>query len=65
MDSENLFHFYPERTNDKFLPFNIVYFPNFEISASLKLALLLNKRCTSRFYNLVSAGALIRGNTVY
>ena len=33
-DSENLFHSYLERKNDKVLVFNIVHFPNFEISAS-------------------------------
>ena len=30
-----IFHSYFERQNDKFLTFHIVYFPNFEISASL------------------------------
>ena len=37
IDIENLarFHSYFERKNDKILTFNIVNFPNFEISASL------------------------------
>ena len=35
IDSENLFDSYFERKNDKVLIFNIVHFPNFEISASL------------------------------
>ena len=35
-----------ERKNDKVLTFNIVHFPNFEISASLYLAPPSNKRCT-------------------
>ena len=30
-----MFYSYFERKNDKVLTFNIVYFPNFEISASL------------------------------
>ena len=34
IDSENLFHFYFKRKNDKVLTFNIVHFPNFQISAS-------------------------------
>ena len=33
-----MFHSYFERKNDKVLIFNIVHFPNFEISASLLLA---------------------------
>ena len=35
IDSENLFHHYFERKNDKVLTLNIVHFPNFEISAAL------------------------------
>ena len=35
VDSKNSFHFYFERKNGKVLTFNIVHFPNFEISASL------------------------------
>ena len=35
IDSENLFPSYFERKNDKVFTFNIVHFPNFEISASL------------------------------
>ena len=35
IDGENLFHSYFEKKNDKVLTFNIVYFPNCEISASL------------------------------
>ena len=38
IDSENLFHLYFDRKYDKVLTFNIVHFPNFEISASLLLA---------------------------
>ena len=33
-----MFHSYFERKNDKVLIFNIVHFPNFEISASLEFA---------------------------
>ena len=33
-----MFHSYFERIYDKVLTFNIVHFPNFEISASLLLA---------------------------
>ena len=35
IDSENLFYSYFERKNDKVLTFNIVYFLDFEVSASL------------------------------
>ena len=35
IDSENLFHSYFKRKNDKVLTFNIVHFQNFEISTSL------------------------------
>ena len=38
-----MFHSYFERKYDKVLTFNIVYFPNFEISASLLLAPPSNK----------------------
>ena len=44
-----MIHSYFERKNDTVLTFNIVHFPKFEISAS-------NKRCTSQFQNLISAG---------
>ena len=40
----------------KVLTFNIVHFPNFEISASLILALSSNKCRTSEFQNLIRAG---------
>ena len=52
-----MFHSYFERKYDKVLTFNIVHFPNFEISASLLLAPPSNNRCTNQ-------GALISGNTV-
>ena len=39
-----MFHYYFERKYDKVLTFNIVHFPNFEISASLLLMLPSNKR---------------------
>ena len=48
-----MFHFYFERKNDKGLLFDIVYFPNFEISASLQLAPPSNKHRTSQFQNTV------------
>ena len=51
-----MFHSYFERIYDKVLAFNIVHFPNFEISASLLLALPSNKRRTCQFKNLISAG---------
>ena len=35
IDSENLFHSYFKRKNDKVSTFNIVHFQNFEISTSL------------------------------
>ena len=41
-----MFHSYSERKNDKVLTFNVVHFPNFEISASLLLALPSKKRRT-------------------
>ena len=41
-DSENLFHSYFERKNDKVLTFNIVYFPNFEISATPQVQNLIS-----------------------
>ena len=59
-----MFHFYFERKNDKVLTFNIVHFPNFEISASFWLALPSNECWNSQFENLKAPGALIRGNTV-
>ena len=40
----------------RFLTLNIVHFPNFEISASLSLALPSNKRRTSQSEHLKSAG---------
>ena len=49
-------HSYFERKNDKVLSFNIVYFPNFETSASFQLAPPSNKRRTSQFQSLISAG---------
>ena len=51
-----MFHSFFERKNHKALTFNIFLFPNFEISASLKLALSSNKRCTAQFQNLISSG---------
>ena len=56
IDSENLFYLYFERKYDKVLAFNIVHFANFEMSASLLLALPSNKRRISEFQNLISAG---------
>ena len=50
-----MFHSYFRRKYDKVLPFNIVYFPNFEISASLLLAPPSNKRRTQQFQDLISA----------
>ena len=48
IDSENLcFILILKENMTRFLTFNIVHFPNFEISASLLLALLSNKRRTS------------------
>ena len=44
-----MFHSYLERKNDKFLTFNIVHFPNFEMSVSLSLALPSNKGQTQNF----------------
>ena len=41
-----MFYFYFERKYDKILTFNIVHFPNFEISTSLLLAPYSNKRRT-------------------
>ena len=38
IDSENLFHSYFERKNDKVLTFHVIPFPNFERSASFLLA---------------------------
>ena len=35
IDSEDLIRSYFERKNDKFLTFNIIHFPNFEINVSL------------------------------
>ena len=42
-----MFHSYFERKNDKVLTFNIVHFPDFEISDSLYLAPPSNKQRTS------------------
>ena len=44
-----MLHFYFESTNDKVLKFNIVYFPNFEISVSVWLVAPFNKDRTSQF----------------
>ena len=41
-----MFYSYFERKNDKVLTFNIVRFPNFEVSASLLLAPPSDKRRT-------------------
>ena len=41
IDSENLCFILILKKNDKVLAFNFVHFPNFEISASLQLALHL------------------------
>ena len=51
-----MFHSYFERKNNKVLTFNIVHFPNVEISASLYLAPPSNKRRTSQFQNLKNTG---------
>ena len=53
-----MLHSYFERKNDKVLTFNIVDFLNFDISASRKLAPPSNKRHTSYFQNLISAGGV-------
>ena len=44
------------KKNDKVLTLDVVRFPNFEISASLHLSPPSNKRHTSQFQNLISAG---------
>ena len=51
-----MFHSSFERKNHKVLTFNIVHFPNFEIRTSLLLTPLSNKRYTTQFQNLISAG---------
>ena len=51
-----MFHSYFRRKNGKVLIFNIVHFPNFEISAQVQLAPSSNKQCTQQFQNLISAG---------
>ena len=54
IDSGNLcFIFILKEKINKGLSFNIVYFPNFEISASLQLAPPSNKHRTSQFQNTV------------
>ena len=55
-----IFHSYFERQNDKFLTFHIVYFPNFEISASLYVEPHLT---VSKFNKPL--GALIGENMVH
>ena len=45
-----------QKKNGKVLIFNIVHFPNFEISAQVQLAPSSNKQCTQQFQNLISAG---------
>ena len=50
-----MFHSYFDRKYDTILTFNIVHFPNFEMSIFLLLAPPSNKRRTSQFQNLVSA----------
>ena len=45
-----------ERKYYKVLTFNIVHFPNFEMSTSLLLSLPSNKHHTEQFKNLISAG---------
>ena len=60
-----MLHFYFEKKIDKVLTLNIVYFPNFAISASLKLALPSNKYRTSQFQNLTSAGVEGGGGGAY
>ena len=44
-----MFHSYFERKNGKVLTFNVAHFPNFEISASLELAVPSNKHHTCQF----------------
>ena len=51
-----MLHSHFERKNYNVLIFNIAHFPNFEISASLYIAPPSNKRRTSKFQNLISAG---------
>ena len=46
-----MFHSHFEKKNDKVLRFNIANFPNFEISTPSP-----DKRLTSQFQNLISAG---------
>ena len=56
-----MFHSYFDRKYDTILTFNIVDFPNFEMSIFLLLAPPSNKRRTSQFQNLVSArGSYLR-----
>ena len=50
-----MFHSYFERKNAKILTFNIVHFPNFDMSASFYLAPPSNKCQISLIYNLISA----------
>ena len=60
-----MFHSYFERKYDKVLTFNIVHFPNLELSASLSLAPPSNKHRTYQFQNLISLGGaytLCRGH---
>ena len=59
-----MFRSYFERKNDNVLTFNIIYVPNFEIGASIKLAPPSNKRRAQQLQNLMSPEALIRGNSV-
>ena len=51
-----MFYSYFERKYDKVLTFNMLHFPNFDISASLLLAPLSNNRHTQQFKDLLSAG---------
>ena len=51
-----------KKKKDKIWIFNIVHFPNFEISTSPYLAPPSNKRHTLKFQNLINAGALIKRN---
>ena len=51
-----MFHSYFERKSGKVSTFNIVHFPNFEISASLLLARHSKKRRNLEFQNLISDG---------
>ena len=46
-----MFHSHFEKKNDKVLTFNIANFPNFVISTPSP-----DKRLTSQFQNLISAG---------